>query len=468
MLESVPRRVLLAAFALSIGAAPAFSQRPAALPPDAQVVSDSLFDVVLLTHASAATLGDGRRSAEWFRACRTKLALPASDSLTVIRSQPWDWSATGVVDPTTVTVLVSRTPRNPVDCAASAAATAAAYARGFRVTGDTAYPYDAAITAVNVRRGATMLTPIDVERVAATRLTVRGLVTVSSALVRVSVPIDGFAPDSTGRTRDVELEIIAADSILPHRIHLPWRVIRPIWEQMLLARAQRASAELGASAVMPLETISRSASTRAQRLDARVGLGNALASAGDVAAARVLLGQAVQEEPCLTLGASMDATARQVVEAVDRPRDRCRANMTTTLARATLLPGFGQIHSTPRRIYAVAVLATVASTLAASQSTNDEAERLYARYLAVDNADPVLAAAEAAQLYDDAESKRLMGRDLVAIGVGIWGASILEAAISERRLIRRLDRVRGYQVRQRVSVMPHASPTRVGLAVTFF
>ena len=54
--------------------------------------------------------------------------------------------------------------------------------------------------------------------------------------------------------------------------------------------------------------------------------------------------------------------------------------MTTTLVRATLLPGFGQINTTTRRIYGAAVLGFVASALTSSQSHNDEAERLYARW----------------------------------------------------------------------------------------
>lgn len=126
----------------------------------------------------------------------TQLSIPASDSLAVVRSQPWDWSADAVTDPGSLTLLVSRTPRQAIDCGASAASTAIAYARGFRVTADTAYPYDATITEVNVFRGETRISSALVERVAATRVTLRGLITVPAALLRLSLPIDDVAPDS--------------------------------------------------------------------------------------------------------------------------------------------------------------------------------------------------------------------------------------------------------------------------------
>jgi hypothetical protein len=438
---------------------------PAPLP---VLITSGMYDVVLLTHASAAGLGDPRRAAEWFRSCRQRLAIPASDSLAVVRSQPWEWSAGPVTDPNSITFLVSRTPREVVDCEASDAATAIAHARGFRVTADTAYPYDATITEVNVRRGEARLTSADVERVAATRLTRRGLITVSAALLRLSLPVDDLAPDSLGGVSDLELEIVSPDSALPHRIAIPWSKLRPVWEQLLRARAERRSAELFGTVTAPLEALARADASAAERLDAQVRVGDAFARAGDLSAARVVLGRAVEEEPCLTLAASMDGASRGIVDRVERPRDRCTANLPLVVGRATLLPGFGHLQGTRRRFYAVAMLSAVAGTLAASQSTNDEAKALYARYLAADDPDPAQAAGAAARLYDQAESKRLAGRNLVIAGAALWGASIIEAAVTERRLVSRLARVRDFATARRVSVSPYAGPDRVGLAVTLF
>lgn len=465
----VPARALRTALALvALLAPPVAAQRPATLPPAPVLVGSGRYDVVLLTHASAAALSDGRWSAEWFRACRVRLAVPAADSLAVIRSQPWDWTGGAVIDPTTLTLLVSRTPRQAVDCAASEAATAIAYGRGYRVSADTAYPYDATITEVNVRRGETVVRAADVERVAATRVTLRGLITVPAALLRVSLPIDSLAPDSLGRVDDLELEIVSPDSALPHRIAIPWTTLRPVWEQLLRARAERRSADLAGAVTAPLATLTRPDATPADRLDAQVLVGDAFARAGDVNAARVVLGRAVEEEPCLTLAQTMDPATRSIVGSVLRPRDRCVANLPLVLGRAALLPGFGQLQGTERRLYAVAVLATVAGTLSASQSSNDEAKRLYAEYLAVDDPAPSIAAGEAARLYDAAESKRLTGRNLVIMGATIWAASIVEAGLTEHRLGQRLARVRDHSTARRVSVHPFAASDRVGLSLTFF
>lgn len=449
-------------------ALPAVAQRATVPPPSPAIITSGQYDVALLTHASATGLSDPRRAAEWFRACRTQLAVPASDSLAVVRSQPWDWSAEPVTDPGTLTLLVSRTPRQLIDCGASAAATATAYARGFRVTADTAYPYDATITEVNVYRGEARVTSAVIERVAATRVTLRGLITVPAALLRLSLPIDDVAPDSLGRVSDLELEIVSPDSSLPHRVAIPWAKLRPVWEQLLRARAERRSADLAGSVTAPLVTLARPETSAADRLDAQVLVGDAFARAGDLNAARVVLGHAVEDEPCLTLATSMDATARGIVDRVARPRDRCTANLPLVVGRATLLPGFGQLQGTRRKLYAVAVLSAVAGTLSASQSANDEAKALYARYLAVEDPSPIIAAVRAGELYDQAESKRLAGRNLVIAGATIWGASILEAAFTEQRLVARLARVREYSTARRVSVSPYAGSDRVGLAVTFF
>jgi hypothetical protein len=465
----VPVGQLLAAVAIASSLTlPAAAQRAIVPPPTPVLISSGQYDVALLTHASAAGLSDPRRGAEWFRACRTQLSIPASDSLAVVRSQPWEWSADAVTDPGSLTLLVSRTPRQAIDCGASAASTAIAYARGFRVTADTAYPYDATITEVNVFRGETRISSALVERVAATRVTLRGLITVPAALLRLSLPIDDVAPDSLGRVSDLELEIVSPDSSLPHRVAIPWSQLRPVWEQLLRARAERRSAELAGTVTAPLATLARAEASAADRLDAQVRVGDAFARAGDLNAARVVLGHAVQEEPCLTLAATMDATSRGIVDRVARPRDRCTANLPLVVGRATLVPGFGQLQGTRRKLYAVAVLSAVAGTLAASQSSNDKAKALYAQYLAVEDPSPVIAAVRAGELYDEAESKRLTGRNLVIAGATIWGASLLEATFSEQRLAARLARVRDYSTARRVSVAPYAGSDRVGLAVTFF
>ncbi|MBP7551544.1 MAG: hypothetical protein KA761_14735, partial [Gemmatimonadaceae bacterium] len=78
--KRVPVGQLLAAVAIASSLTlPAAAQRAIVPPPTPVLISSGQYDVALLTHASAAGLSDPRRGAEWFRACRTQLSIPASD-----------------------------------------------------------------------------------------------------------------------------------------------------------------------------------------------------------------------------------------------------------------------------------------------------------------------------------------------------------------------------------------------------
>lgn len=442
-----------------------------ALPLTAQatavVLGDGAFDVTLLTHASSAPADGDARMAEYFRACRQRLALPAADSSAVARSRPWDWTLGGTADPGTLTVLVSRSTRDEVSCQAPASLRALAYLRGFRVTSDTLYPYDAAITGVAVVRDSQLIMPVDGERVALTRITQRGLVTVSGAIVRISVPIDGLVPDSLGEVHDLRIAITTPELEQPHLVRIPWWALRPIWRQLLVARARALpGARSAADSAILLRTDAPTLS-EPQRLEARVRLGTAFAEAGDLGAARMLLAEAVGAEPCLTLAPAASTPARTIVSQVRRAKARCVANMPLTVGRALAIPGFGHFDTPRRRVTSVATLLAVAGTLAASQSTNDEAKRLYAEYRAFDSTVPNEASTNAALLYDRAEDKRAFGTTLVVLGAVMWGASVVEAAWAEHRQEQRLARVRDVDARApRVGFAPHAAPGRLGLALT--
>lgn len=443
---------------------PAGTPAPAPIP---VIVPDGRFDVVLLTHASAAALGDASRMREYYRACRRRLAVPPWDSLAVIRSRTWDWSTGGTADPDNLTFLVSRTVSTEVDCLAPDGPRATAFARGFRLTSDTLYPYVTEIASVTVRRGERVIPSGELERIPSTRITMRGLVTVAAGMVRLSVPIDSFAPGPDGQMHDLELEIASADSSAAHVIAIPWVSLRPMWEQVLRSRSSRLAS--AAPSVALLAGLDKPDISAADLLDTRVRLGSHFAEGADTASARVVLGRAVLDEPCLTLGAASPALAREIVANVSRPRDRCRASIGRTVVQATLLPGLGQTRGITRKLVGAAVLGAVVRTLLASQTANDEAKSLYAEYLAVDGPNQVVTANLAASLYDRAESRRIAGTRLVMLGAGLWGASIAEATFTEYRLTRRLARVQDYQVRARsVGPAPGGSQGRLGLSLNFF
>lgn len=474
------RRLGRALLLIGLAALPAAAQRgtptkaPAPLPPpplayapSAVVISDGAFDVTLLTHASANVSEGSRRMADYFRLCRDRFGVPAADSSAVARSMPWDWTTGGTADPGTLTILVGRATPNELDCRSTEGQRSYAYLRGYRVTADTAYPYAAALSGVSVVRDSQVVAPVDDERVTLTRITQRGLVTVPGAILRVSVPLDSIAPDSLGELHELSILVAAPDLPEPHRVRIPSWALRPIWRQALAARARVLSGDRSADEAAILLRPDPPGVSEPRRLEARVRVGTAFADAGDVAAARVLLAEAVASEPCLTLAPAASAPAGRIVSQMTRPRARCVADMRLAVGRALLVPGLGHFDTPRRRIASVATFLAVVGTLAASQSTNDEAKRLYAEYRAFDSTVPGEATATAGKLYRKAEDTRVFGSALVVTGATIWGASILESAWAERRQQRRLARVRDMDVRSpRVGIAPFGAPGRIGVTLT--
>jgi hypothetical protein len=465
-------RAVAALALLTLAAIPSQAQRvdPATeAVPFPAVVPARGFDIVLLTHASAAALGDERRMTRFFHECRRQLAIPAGDSLAFIRSRQWEPAAGTSADADNLTVIVGRSVRTKLDCLVGDDLRAAAFARGFRVTSDTLYPYEPAITSLNFLRGERIVSSGELERISSTRLTARGLITVAGGLVRITVPIDSLAPAADGRADSLRLEITTADSNVARRVAIPWSAVKPMWEQVLRARAERLSGAAAVEGPALLQRLASPGMTPQAALDARVKLGVLFAEAGDVAAARTLLARAVADEPCLTLSAASPASARAIVAEVHRPADRCRASVGLTAAQAAVVPGLAHLRTPKRRLIGAFVFGAVVQSLVRSQAAKDEAKDAYFRYLLVDGTDPAFTANLAAGLYDEAESRRLAGRRLVTFGAALWGASIVEATWSEYRLSQRLARVQDFDTRVRsVSLAPSGATGRVGIALNFF
>lgn len=423
------------------------------------------YDVVMLTHATRATLDDDALLSRFFQACRFAGSLRRDDSVAVARSRPWDWNDATTSDQATLTILVRIASANEVRCDATPDIDAVAAARGYQVVTSSDYPGDATISSARLLRGSRIVDAVGTERTATMHLSSRGLRAVEGGLYRLTVPLDAAAPDSTGSARDLILEVTALDSTRSARIVIPWAQVEPLWSQVLPARARR-GADLEGATHTAFERLAR-ATDPIERAEARAQLGVAFAGAGDTAAARVLLAGALREEPCLTLHASAGPAA-DLHRSLARPPVRCRASLTRALAVATLAPGFANLDGPVRKAYALTVLGVVAGTLAASRSRNDEAESFYARYLAVDGTDPVVTRSETARLYDRAEAARTAGTTLVAIGTTTWVLSIAEALWTERRLLRRLERVRDVRpATAGLGLAPHVGSGRVGLAFTF-
>jgi hypothetical protein len=465
----VPKGSLIISVALGTAAVATQAQQRPPAAPDPVLVSLASWHVVMLTGASAAALESDRSVARFFSLCRVALGTPAADSAAVVRARAWEWGAPHVADHRHVTFVVTRAGTALETCRADAALRARAIARGFHAASDTLFPSFARLPGVTVQRETSPVAAVQEERADATWITGRGAVRIDGGLVRITLPIDSLAPDASGKRDDVQVVIAPSEREGEVRIPIPWSAIRPLWEQVIEARiAARSSAE--SVALAPFVAILKDPRRpKAAQVDARARLGAHLVTVGDSAPARALFFGALHAEPCLTFATSVPAGVQSSLAKIDRPSDRCRANLSLTVARAALLPGMGHTRTFGERSYALVVLGTVTASLVGSQRANDRTRDRYDAYLRFDGDLTGTAQLTAARLYRAAEADRRTNNRLVVVGVAAWAASIVEAAWAEHRQIRRLERVRDLRLdRAGPSLEPFSTSGRVGLVLTFF
>lgn len=423
------------------------------------LVTNAQYDVVMVSSAAARALGDTAALSRYLGACGARIPIPEADSVAVMGGRPWDWEAEAARTPGRVTLLVSRTIPAEVDCDASAADRMEAYGRGLRVTTDTAERSSRRLLSVRVRRGAREIGPLERSAMLSTSISRRGLHTEGGGMIRLTLPLDAFVPDSTGRVDDLRIEIVGADSVYVHAMRMPWEPVRELWTQAIGERSEPLGDPV-AGIARRFETWRVGSGPRDPAYADWAELGTALSEAGDQPLSRVAFNAALELEPCLTFGASIATPARAALEATARPPARCSASMARAALRGTLLPGFGHFNGPSRTATSFAVLGFVAGTLVLSQVTNDEARALYADYLQVANTD-------ARKAYDAAESKRVMGSVLAASAVTVWVASLAEGVWRERQRGQRLGRARGFAPAAReVGLEPRVLPRGAGLALT--
>ena len=229
-----------------------------------------------------------------------------------------------------------------------------------------------------------------------------------------------------------------------------------------LLRAAHASYERGdyaAASVAALQRVDARGLTRDDRTSGLMQLGLTFAAAGEEAAARVMLREAMMAEPCLRLPAAVPARYSAMLDEYRRPY-RCEPVAFGRILKASVVPGGITRALYPERgigapqIFAVTVTAVAAVALRISTNS------MYAEYQ-----DEIRDSAN--ELYEIASERNQLAN---MAAVAFWASyawPVVRTAIEERRFERRLSGLTNYgSSSPRVSVTP--STQGVGLAIHFF
>lgn len=475
------------------------------IPPPPILVQSDRYEVVVVTQRSIGTLTDDARVGRMLAGCARALRIAPQDSAAAVRQQAWDWTAGPSRDPLTITFVLLPSEPLYTSCPDRETQDRIAAVRGLRITYDSTYAPERDIERVALWRGEERIVPTLSERAAIARLIPRGLISNGAGGVRVSVPIAALEPDATGRRTDLTLEVWNERDTLPDMIPLPWPVVVEAWHDVIAWRAAQALAA-GATSLegvmttpVPKDDVLRASRQQYLQADfaganaalipqmipaklgrsdyrnARVQLALTFANVGDSAAARVLMGDVIRDEPCFTLANDAPPHAERLMEGLHRPAARCKAaSMLRTAAQSAVLPGFGRPMGWQRMLGGAVAVAVIGATLNSGFSKLSSANKTYEEYLRMDYTISSNPAALSRILYENAEQERSAAAKALTIGAVVWGATIAESLIHEALLARRLSQVREYGrgatrgVTRGLTLVPRASASQVGLALNFF
>lgn len=463
------------------------------------------YEVLLVTRRTIGTLTDDTRLSQLIASCRRVMRVAPPDSAAAVQHRGWDWSSGPSADPLAVTLVVIPSEALFVSCSDRDAQDRIAAARGLRITYDSVYSAGRDIERVALWRDKARIIPTLSERTAIARLTPRGITTTGAGAVRLSVPVDELAPDTTGARSDLFLEVWNERDTLPDLVPIPWPVVAEAWQELMEWRAERAISAgarseegllvtpepadsalrvarqryldgdlAGANrALMP--RLIPTALSRNDYRNARVQLALSLASVGDSSAARVLMGRVVAESPCFTLASDAPAYARRLVEGVNRAPARCTSNsLLGTAVKSTLLPGFGRPSTLPRKLVGAAAVGVIGGSLATGFSKASGARSTYEHYLAMDFRVSSRPADSARLLHKSAESQRQTAKTAMTVAAVVWAATVVESVLHEALLARSLRQVQAYGqgstrgAGRGASLAPRSAPGQVGFSLFFF
>ena len=299
---------------------------------------------------------------------------------------------------------------------------------------------------------------------------------------------DSLPPDAAGRLPDVTVQVSAADSSSPDVVRLSGEALRDMWHDVIVARIEKhsdartaraplhvplpadkplreAHALYSAGRVMAAARIAeaRLGADDLSREDARAArmlIAGALLAYNDTSAARIILRDVVADAPCLTFSDN-EIAAERLIEAM-RPPARCSTVPLRRVMLASLIPGMGYAAIGHRTSAVIAAGLTSAGAVGAWTMAKS-GDRAYRRYL------DARTTADATSAYSDAASSRRAARVAVGYAAGAWLLAGATSVLAERAHARSIARVRDYDLRPTVGLLPdvNGGEARLAMSVTW-
>jgi hypothetical protein len=277
--------------------------------------------------------------------------------------------------------------------------------------------------------------------------------------VRLYVLLDDLVPDQLGRF-DAAFDVLTAAGARD-RIVIPDSVMHHVWRQALQWRLDRVRGQIDAAAAFrllaPRDSIARgaeklleagdligaaqamslhlSSTSTGMRRFARSVVGTTLWLGGDTIGARVTLGPAVREEPCLAVSSQANRSLHDAVDRL-RPTVSCNpASPLSTMKRGLLFPGGGQRALGRENRVAIVTTGLFATAVGLSLVSRYQ----YHKYQGAGSTVSALA------LYDDARNTRRVAAKVALAGGGLWLGAAIESAWAQSRANRQLKWISDYR-----------------------
>jgi hypothetical protein len=435
--------------------------------------------VLVLDPASAATARDDRLMAALLAGCRTRFPVTSDDSARIARARVLAGASPDVSGSWPLVLVATGPAARPLPCERPELTRLMTSARDLTFASEPAAPDFTRPTRIALVRND-LIVPAQ-ERLAGPGLvlTPSGLQASSASAVGVAFDLALLAPTRLGLPRDLRLAVWTPQSESPLLHALPPEVLRELWDRATPTRLStagtpgvdgellrfalprprdRALAEahrLHASGDYPNAVpaaVSRLRATgtrvrRDDRLSARLQLALTALAVGDTAVALVNFEQAKVAESCVRLAPDAPESARRLLDGLPTPPGACRpSSVAATFLRGLALPGFGHRASERWPLVGAVTVAALGGVALAAVQRDRVATAQYRSYLSIipgANDHPGGAAA-AIQAYDRAEATRVASVRLGQTAAVLWGLSVLDAFLGERRFRTRLAAVQQY------------------------
>ncbi len=303
--------------------------------------------------------------------------------------------------------------------------------------------------------------------------------------LRVYLPFDAFAPSGAAPPR-MRFEVWNAEDDGPTVIEIPPEIVRELQRELMQWRIRRLAMSAPVPQGLPISLpaprdnllqqsrqsflagayVDATASAL-NRLDSRfvvlddrtsalMQVGLTFAGLGDEAAARVVLREALEREPCLSLPISAPTEFLALIKDL-RPIARCEAASLGQILRLGLIPGRAQRRLRPENASAGFLPAALTGAAAVSSIVLHLRVDKLVREYETDRRNPHVAFNKAAEAHATANT-------VGAVAYGIWAVSVVEVIINERRRGRNARRMTNYGAdAPAVSIGP--APRGVGLSI---